>query len=95
MCLSNLLAIGIIIPILLTPTLVLAATPYNTGFSHGVSDAAKANQGLGGSDWYITQPGKGFADHTQEFINGYIAGFCSLANSGQGSDADQATFSCK
>jgi hypothetical protein len=73
---------------------VLAATPYNTGFSHGVSDANKANQGLGGSDWYITEPGKGFGDHTPEFNKGYVDGFCSVASSGQGSDADQASFTC-
>jgi hypothetical protein len=80
--------------LLISPTLVLAASPYDTGFKHGVSDGRKAGQGLGGNDWYITQPGKGFGDHIQEFNNGYIAGFCSVAGSGQGSDADQATFTC-
>jgi hypothetical protein len=32
---------------------------------------------------YIHQPGKGFAFHTTEFVNGYLHGFC-LANHGGG-----------
>jgi hypothetical protein len=73
---------------------IYAATPYDSGFKHGVSDAKLSQRGLGGSDWYITQPGKGFAFHTQDFNKGYVDGFCSIAGSGQGSDADQATFDC-
>jgi hypothetical protein len=62
----------IIIPILLlTPTMVMATTPYQAGYAHGVSDE-KTNGTL-----YITQ-GKGFASHTKEFNQGYIDGYCSL-----------------
>jgi hypothetical protein len=75
-----------------TATLALAASPYQSGFKHGVSDGKIANQGS--SDWYILQPGKSFAFHTQEFNNGYIAGFCSVVPPGTGSDADQADFEC-
>ena len=80
---------GLIPLLVLAPTLSFA-NPYNSGFGHGVSDGNIANQGS--SNWYILQPGKGFGHHTQEFINGYVAGFCSVSTGG--SDADQATFDC-
>lgn len=57
-------------------TNAFAPSPYQSGY---VSDAQKAARGLGGNDWYITQPGKGFAFHTQEFNQGYVDGFCSTA----------------
>lgn len=41
---------------------------------------------------YITQPGKGFADHSKDFNRNYIKGFCAAG--GGGSDADEATFDC-
>ena len=43
---------------------------------------------------YITQPGKGFADHSKEFNRNYMKGFCKDKQDGGGSDADQATFRC-
>ena len=43
---------------------------------------------------YITQPGKGFANHSPEFNKNYIKGFCAAAGSHTSSDADQATFDC-
>lgn len=43
---------------------------------------------------YITQPGKGFADHSKEFNKNYIKGWCAASGSHSGSDADQATFDC-
>lgn len=92
----KLICLGALIPILiLISPVAYALTPYQSGFKHGVSDAKLAQQGLGGSDWYITQPTKGFADHTQEFNSGYVAGFCSIAGSGAGSDSNQATFTCR
>lgn len=60
---------------------------YQSGYNHGVSDA----QTLG--HWYITQPGKGFAFHSQEFVRGYVDGFCATRGGGS-SDADQAIFDC-
>jgi hypothetical protein len=39
---------------------------------------------------YITQPGKGFADHSKEFNKNYIKGYCAAGEGG--SDADEATF---
>ena len=43
---------------------------------------------------YITQPDKGFADHSKEFNKNYIKGFCAVSGPNTGSDADQATFDC-
>jgi hypothetical protein len=77
-----------------TVTGAYALSPYQSGYRHGVSDAQKAAQGLGGHDWYITQPGKGFAFHTTTFNRGYVDGFCSHSPPGTGSDADEATFEC-
>jgi len=67
------------------------SSAYDSGYKHGRSDARLASQGVGGTGWYITQPGKGFAFHTTDFRQGYVDGFCSIAGSGAGSDADQAS----
>jgi hypothetical protein len=67
-------------------------SPYRSGYDHGAVDAS--DDCSDGCDWYILEPGKGFAFHTQEFIDGYIDGFCDNSRPGRGSDADEATFSC-
>jgi hypothetical protein len=91
----KLICLDALIPILiLISPVAYASSPYQSGYKHGVSDAKLAQQGLGGSDWYITQPGKGFAFHTDTFNKGYVDGFCSIAGSGAGSDANEATFRC-
>jgi hypothetical protein len=91
----KLIYLSALIPILvLIGHVAYALSPYQSGYKHGVSDAKLAQQGLGGSDWYITQPGKGFAFHTDAFNKGYVDGFCSIAGSGAGSDANGATFQC-
>jgi hypothetical protein len=59
------------------PIGVHALTPYQSGYEHGISDAKKAIQGR--NDWYIEQPGKGYADHTYQFNQGYVVGFNSVA----------------
>ena len=83
-----------LIPILvLIAPVAYALSPYDSGFSHGVHDG-KDSCLHPGCDWYIVHPGKGFAFHTKQFIEGYVDGFCSVSRSGQGSDADQATFIC-
>ena len=43
---------------------------------------------------YITQPGKGFGDHSTEFNKKYIKGWWAAAHNQGGSDADEATFDC-
>ena len=44
---------------------------YQSGYDHGCADAKIDNS----NDWYISQPGKGKAFHTGEFISGYDNGF--------------------
>jgi hypothetical protein len=44
--------------------------PNQSGYQHGLSDAKKIIQGQ--KDLYILQPGKGWTDHTGEFIQGYV-----------------------
>jgi hypothetical protein len=71
---------------------VASKSPYRSGYDHGASDAR--DDCSDGCDWYILEPGKGFEFHTQEFIDGYIDGFCDDSPPGRGSDADEATFNC-
>ena len=71
---------------------IASKSPYRLGYDHGASDAR--DDCSDGCDWYILEPGKGFAYHTQKFIKGYIDGFCDNSPPGRGSDADEATFSC-
>jgi hypothetical protein len=61
----------------------------------GAHDATQCttDDGANCGHLYITQPGKGFADHSEKFNKNYIKGFCA-AGAG-GSDADQATFDCE
>src|SRR5262249_3662407 len=45
------------------------------------------------TQWYILQPGNGFAFHTKQFVEDYIRGFCSI-NPQESSDAEQASWDC-
>ena len=76
-----------------TPS-AFALTAYQSGFQHGVSDGKDSCLHPDGCHWYILQPGKGFADHSKEFIRGYINGWCLSSPPGGGADADQASFEC-
>lgn len=49
---------------------------YNSGYSHGCSDAKISNY----SKRYINQPGRGPGYHTQEFMSGYNDGFETCSN---------------
>jgi hypothetical protein len=55
---------------ILVMTMAFALTAYQSGFEHGISDGKMA-----GVNWYILQPGKDFAFHTWEFVQGYVNGF--------------------
>ena len=70
-----------------------AISDYQSGFNHGVIDGKDSCPHPDGCHWYILQPGKGFADHTWKFVQGYVTGFCSVSP-GTSSDADQATWDC-
>ena len=76
-----------------------AETAYQSGFKHGVADAKIDTTNSSIPLYYIHQPGKGFAFHTTEFVNGYIHGWC-LTNHGGGIEANDdpepthASFDC-
>src|SRR5918912_1806054 len=54
---------------------IAKGTPYDSGYSHGCSDAK-----LTFSERYINQPGKGPSFHTQKFMSGYNAGFSACGH---------------
>ena len=58
-------------------------SPYDSGHSHGCSDA-----GEDPDDRYINEKGKGPSFHTNEFMNGYNDGYndCSGSSSGGGNE---------
>ncbi|HEY7079698.1 MAG TPA: hypothetical protein VH500_08355 [Nitrososphaeraceae archaeon] len=74
---------------------------YQSGFKHGVADANINTTGSNVDLYYIHQPGKGFADHTTAFVDGYIKGWCSITGPGSGIDVNDdenpptiASFDC-
>jgi hypothetical protein len=66
-----------------------AESAYQSGFKHGVSDAHQPDT----SKWYILQHGNGFKFHSQQFVNGYVNGFCSILPQ-VSSDANEASWDC-
>ncbi len=64
----------------LSSTQVYAASPYDSGYSHGYDDA----QLFDPSEHYINQPGKGPEFHTDEFMDGYHAGYAAYEASTTG-----------
>ena len=79
-------AIVIVILMIGAPA-VYAETAYQSGFKHGVADGKISIRTAGNGNDYIHQPGKGFAFHTTQFVNGYIHGWC-LAHDGGGIDVN-------
>ena len=78
-----------------------------SGFSHGVADGkldstvncADPNAPHPCPDLYILRPGKGFANQTTQFVNGYIKGWCSVMGPSSGVEANDdiltaASFDC-
>jgi hypothetical protein len=61
---------------------VQATSAYDSGYSHGCSDAGKDS-----SDKYINQDEKGPSFHTSEFMDGYNAGHSNCDNGGGDSDS--------
>ena len=61
-----------------TTTNDTAATPNDSGYSHGCSDAKISNL----SERYVNQPGKGPSSHTSSFMQGYYNGYsaCSVSS---------------
>jgi hypothetical protein len=63
-------------------------SPYDSGYDHGCDDAGISDP----SDRYINEPGKGPSFHTDEFMQGYNAGYnaCS-GQDGGGNEPDEST----
>ena len=61
------------------------ATPYDSGYSHGCSDAKISNL----SERYINQPGKGLSFHTFSFMQGYYNGYSACSASSPPAMAQQ------
>jgi hypothetical protein len=57
---------------------------YDSGYDHGCDDARISDP----SDRYINQPEKGPAYHTDEFMDGYYAGFDSCSGSSSVSNSE-------
>ncbi len=68
-----------------------AISAFESGFQHGLRDGSQSDT----SQWYILQPGKGFAHHTKQFDRGYVTGWCAVNPIFSGSDADEASFNCR
>lgn len=71
--------------------LVIASSksPYDSGRDHGCDDAEISDE----DDRYISQQGKGESFHTDEFMDGYHAGFddCSGGDDSDGSGGDTSS----
>jgi len=70
----------------------LALTEYQSGLEHGMIDGK--HNGSVSIIPYIVQPGKGFANQTKEFINGYVTGYCKITGNTSSVDFGQAIFNC-
>ncbi len=63
-----------------------------SGLAIGAQDAKAGCNYPDVCHWWILMRGHGFIDQTQEFIEGYVHGFCGMPENarGGGSDAEQA-----
>ena len=74
--------------------LVYAETPYQSGFKHGVADAKLDNANMSKLD-YVHQPGKALDNHTPQFADGYVKGWCSVMGPNTGKETDGTVFDCE
>ncbi len=81
------IAITLFISTFLPFSSLYAQSPHESGYNHGCDDASISNP----SQRYIEQPKKGFAYHTEEFIDGYNKGFASCSNSDNTNNQDLVT----
>jgi hypothetical protein len=68
---------------------------FQSGLKHGKADEKASCNHPEGCHWWIRMRGNGFMNQTQEFVRGYILGFCSNTEFGSiGSGVAQASFDC-
>ena len=68
------LFLAAIASIAITPS-AFAISDYQSGFEHGMNDAATVCNHPDGCHWYILKPG---SNQTGKFTNGYFDGFCAI-----------------
>ena len=73
---------------------VYAETAYQSGYKHGVADANLDNANMSKLD-YVSQPGNGLDNHTPEFADGYVKGWCSIMGPNTGKEIDDTVFDCE
>ena len=81
------------VPLTIDAPSVYAETTYQSGFKHGVADGKLEIKIQDSANVYILQPGQGFPNHTDQFIQGYMDGYCSIKGLG-GLYSDDTAFEC-
>ena len=71
---------------------------FKSGYDHGIADARdpcnnNANITCHGPA-YVWEPGNGFINQTDDFIDGYLIGFCKIAGPNSSMDEPEAGFYC-
>ena len=61
---------------------------YQSGLKWGIYDAKDNNK------IYLLRPGNGFINQTDDFIDGYVIGYCSVVGPKSGMDQPEADFDC-
>ncbi len=81
----------LLIASVLAPQIQLAdagsESPYDSGYDHGCDDADISDP----SDRYINEPGKGPSFHTDEFMQGYYAGYNDCSDVDRNSSSGSQT----
>ena len=92
----NTMLVGVVISIYFNRSNVTSSynrsieqSDFTVGYIHGATDAHQPDT----IQWYILEPGKGFAHHSWDFVKGYVYGFCSVSP-GTSSDSDKASWDC-
>jgi hypothetical protein len=84
----------LIISLMIGAPLAYAETAYQSGFKHGVADAKLDNANMSRLD-YVSQPGNGLDNHTPEFADGYVKGWCSIMGPNTGKEITDTVFDCE
>ena len=68
---------------------------YQLGFKWGVRDAQfKCSPHCNSTNVYIWHSPNGFINQTNDFIDGYVTGFCKVVGPDSGMDEPEADFDC-
>jgi hypothetical protein len=76
------------------PLKAFAISDYESGFKHGVVDARLDSSNQSAHD-YVHQPGNGLDNHTPQFANGYVKGWCSIMGPNTGKEITDTVFDCE